>query len=56
MGDAQKVDPDGSLLKGIDVGKGCIRFKKSVSIPDTRIDEFVARSVEFWKNGEDIGC
>lgn len=56
VGDARKVDHDGSLLKGIDVGKGCIRFKKSVSIPDTRIDEFVERSVEYWKNGEDIGC
>lgn len=55
-GNVKKVDPDGSLLKGIDVGKGCIRFKKSIAISDTRIDEFVERAVELWKNGEDIGC
>ena len=56
VGDAKKVDPDGSLLKGIDVGKGCIRFKKSVAILDTRIDEFVERAVTLWNEGVDIGC
>ena len=56
VGDAKKVDPDGSLLKGIDVGKGCIRFKKSVAILDTRIDEFVVRAVTLWNEGVDIGC
>ena len=56
VGKAKKVDPDGSLLKGINVGKGCIRFTKSVSISDTRIDEFIERTVELWKCGEDIGC
>jgi uncharacterized protein YdhG (YjbR/CyaY superfamily) len=56
VGDAKKVDPDGSLLAGIDVGKGCIRFKKSVSIAETRIDEFVERSVDLWNQGEDLSC
>lgn len=56
VGDAKKIDPDGSLLEGIDVGKGCIRFKKSVSLSETRINEFVARAVELWKQGEDLGC
>ncbi|GJM35569.1 MAG: hypothetical protein DHS20C18_45700 [Saprospiraceae bacterium] len=56
VGDAKKVDPDGSLLKGIDVGKGCIRFKQSVVIADTRIDEFVERAIDMWKRGEDIDC
>ena len=56
VGDAKKVDPDGSLLKGIDVGKGCLRFKKSVSISETRIDEFIERTVDLWKRGVDIAC
>ena len=43
VGDAAKIDPDGALLAGLNVGKGCIRFTKSVSIPETRIDEFIAR-------------
>ncbi|QDU07615.1 iron chaperone [Gimesia aquarii] len=56
VGDAKKIDPDGSLLNGIDVGKGCIRFKKSVSVSETHIDEFVERAVELWNQGEKLGC
>jgi uncharacterized protein YdhG (YjbR/CyaY superfamily) len=56
VGDASKVDPDGRLLEGLNVGKGCIRFTKSVEISDTRIDEFVKRAVEMWENGEDFDC
>lgn len=56
VGNASKVDPDGRLLKGLNVGKGCIRFTKSVEISDTRIDEFVKRAVEMWENGEDFDC
>ncbi len=32
VGNSSKIDTDGSLLKGLDIGKGCIRFKKSVVI------------------------
>ena len=56
VGNAHKIDPDGSLLKGIDVGKGCIRFKKSLSVEDTRIDEFIEHTMDLWKSGEDIDC
>ena len=35
VGDSSKIDTDGSLLKGLDLGKGCIRFKKSVNIAET---------------------
>lgn len=56
VGDAKKVDPSGELLKGIDVGKGCLRFKKSVDVSSTRIDEFISCSVQLWQEGVDIGC
>jgi hypothetical protein len=56
VGDARKVDPDGSLLRGINVGKGCIRFAKRTSIADTRIGEFIGRAIDMWKCGEDIEC
>ncbi len=56
VGDASKVDPSGELLKGIDVGKGCIRFKKSINISDTRINEFIQRAAEYWNKGVDIDC
>ena len=56
IGNAKKIDKDGSLLKGIDCGKGCIRIKKTNIIADTRIDEFIERAIKLWKAGEDIGC
>jgi uncharacterized protein YdhG (YjbR/CyaY superfamily) len=56
VGDASKVDPDGVLLAGLNVGKGCIRFKKSSSIAETHIDEFVARTIDLRQRGVDIGC
>ena len=56
VGDLAKIDPDGELLKGIDTGKSCIRFKKSPSLSSTRIDEFIERAIQLWKQGADIGC
>lgn len=56
VGNVSKVDPDGALLEGLSVGKGCIRFSKSIKIDDTRIDEFIARALEMWRAGEDIDC
>lgn len=56
VGNANKVDADGSLLSGLDVGKGCIRFKRRNNVEDTRIDAFIARAVELHGAGLDIGC
>lgn len=56
VGDAKKVDPDGTLLAGLDVGKGCIRFTKTKEISRTGIREFIARAIEMWKSGADIDC
>lgn len=56
VGDTAKIDPEGSLLKGLNLGKGCIRFKKSVNVADTRIDEFIEKAIELWKDGIDVGC
>jgi len=51
-----KIDPDGELLKGINIGKGCIRFNKSLSLSGTRIEEFIERAVHLWKLGVDLEC
>lgn len=56
VGSAKKVDTDGSLLRGLDVGKGCIRFSKTVAIADTRIADFIAKAMTMWRNREDLGC
>lgn len=56
VGDASKVDKSGELLQGVDRGKGCLRLKKTTKISDTRLDEFIAKTIEMWKNGEDVDC
>ena len=56
VGNAHKIDADGSLLIGLDVGKGCIRFKKTVAVADTQIDAFIQRAVSMQREGLDIGC
>ena len=56
VGDISKIDPDGALLDGLDLGKGCIRFKASTSVPETQIDVFIARTIECWRRGEDVSC
>ena len=56
VGNASKIDPEGELLQGLSVGKGCIRFTKSKSVTDSRIGEFIARTFEMWKAGKDIHC
>jgi uncharacterized protein YdhG (YjbR/CyaY superfamily) len=56
VGTARKIDPDGVLLAGLDVGKGCIRFKKSTAVANTRIEEFIQKAMALWRKGEDSGC
>ncbi|MCE7996768.1 MAG: DUF1801 domain-containing protein [Roseivirga sp.] len=56
VGDASKIDSTGELLEGINVGKGCLRFKKSNVLANTRMDEFIQKAIELWQAGEDIDC
>lgn len=56
VGSAKQVDADGSLLRGLDVGKGCIRFSQTVVIADTRIADFIAKAMAMWRKGVDIDC
>ncbi len=56
VGDATKVDPGGELLRDLDRGKGCIRFKRRVDVEETAIDEFIAKAARLRREGEDIGC
>jgi uncharacterized protein YdhG (YjbR/CyaY superfamily) len=56
VGDAKKIDTDGTLLEGLNIGKGCIRFSKTTSVAGTNIDEFIERAIAMWKRGEDTDC
>ena len=56
VGDTKKIDPTGELLEGINCGKGCLRFKKTQKLSDTRLDEFIEKTVALWQAGEDVYC
>jgi len=56
VGDLKKVDPSGELLKGINTGKSCIRFNKSLSLSETKIEEFIKKAVHLWSKGVDLAC
>jgi len=56
IGDARKLDADGSLLKGINCGKGCIRFKKSDNLQSPNIQTYLDRMIDLWQRGEDLSC
>ncbi|MGH1539234.1 MAG: iron chaperone [Arenicella sp.] len=55
-GNTKKIDPEGELLKGLNIGKGCIRFTKTKDISKTSIESFINRAVLLVKEGIDIGC
>lgn len=56
VGTIRKVKDGEMLLKPFNLGKGCIRVKKSIQLKDTQLEEFIKRAIEFVKQGGDIGC
>lgn len=55
-GNTAKIDPDGELLKGLNIGKGCIRFTKTKDISKTQIEAFIQRGFRLIKDGAELGC
>jgi uncharacterized protein YdhG (YjbR/CyaY superfamily) len=56
VGNINKVKDAQELLKDFDKGKGCIRIKKKVEIPETGLEEFIKRAIEVWRTGGDTDC
>ena len=55
-GDTRKIDPEGRLLQGLNIGKGCIRFSKTKKIAETHIAQFIETAVALAREGNDLGC
>ena len=55
-GNIKKIDPAGKLLKGLNVGKGCVRFTKTKEVLNSSIEEFINNAVSLAKEGKDLGC
>jgi len=56
VGDIHKIDPDNAILKGLNLGKGCIRISKSKNISETGLKAFIQRTVALWLEGGDSSC
>ncbi len=56
IGDINKVDGAEELLKPFNLGKGCIRIKKSINLSETKLSQFIERAWGKVKIGGDIGC
>ena len=52
----KRVDKDGSLLKGIDCGKGCIRFKKTTEINPENMKQLIENAVHISDQGIKSDC
>ena len=56
VGDISKIDPNKSLLKGLNLGKGCIRISKTKNISETGLQDFIKKAVDLWLAGIDTSC
>ncbi|KGX92111.1 hypothetical protein N781_17530 [Pontibacillus halophilus JSM 076056 = DSM 19796] len=56
VGDINKINDSETLLEGLDVGKGCIRIKKSKNISETGLQPFIQKAIQAWKSGSDLSC
>lgn len=56
VGTIEKVENAETLLANYNYGKGCIRVKKSIKIEDTGLEQFIHKTVDMWRAGEDTAC
>lgn len=56
VGNISKIDPDKTLLKGLNLGKGCIRISKTKQLADTGLEAFIDKTVALWQSGDDTSC
>ncbi|NBC24515.1 MAG: DUF1801 domain-containing protein [Bacteroidetes bacterium] len=56
VGTINKVENAEELLSAFSTGKGCIRIKKSVNLPETGLEEFIKRTIALWERGGDTDC
>lgn len=56
VGNIDKVENARELLKDFDMGKGCIKIKRRVNLSDTRINEFIERTIRIWRQGGNTDC
>lgn len=56
VGTIDKVENAEVLLAGYNYGKGCIRVKKTIKMEDTGLEQFIHKTIDKWRAGEDTDC
>ncbi len=56
VGTIDKVENGRKLLEPFDLGKGCIRVKKSIDLSETELDQFIEQTIDIWRAGGETDC
>jgi len=56
VGSISKIDPSGDMLKDFNLGKGCIRVRKTLNLDETQLETFIQQTIDLWRAGEDVYC
>ncbi|MGI9544842.1 MAG: iron chaperone [Cyclobacteriaceae bacterium] len=56
VGTVDKVENARKLLEEFNIGKGCIRIKKSIDLPESNLEKFIAMTIEVWRKGGETDC
>ena len=56
VGDIEKIENSEELLKEFNLGKGCVRVRKTIDLSATGIETFIQNTIKRWRAGLDIDC
>jgi uncharacterized protein YdhG (YjbR/CyaY superfamily) len=56
VGNVDKVEDAREELQEFNIGKGCIRIKKSLDLKATKLDKFIGRTMDIHRQGGDTDC
>lgn len=56
VGTISKIDPEGKMLADFNLGKGCIRVRKTIDLKETHLEAFIQQTIDLWRDGKDVYC
>lgn len=56
IGTIDKVENARASLPEFDMGKGCVRIKKSIVLENTQLEEFIGQVIQIWRDGGETDC
>jgi uncharacterized protein YdhG (YjbR/CyaY superfamily) len=56
VGNVDKIENAREWLKEFNIGKGCIRIKKSIDLQASNLEKFITKTIEIWRKGGETDC